>query len=593
MRVRGGFALLAAIGFAGFAIGGRTHAQVASAQDLRSGCILDAIPALPALSASWSGTCIEGKAAGFGELYGFSAGKIRYIVRGHFNVGRLDQQTDFRDCEKSNCSDDVARSVLLVHEQHALRQPAQSTSAAVVQASSTAGSLAATSNNAGVTVTALASDARTPPPIAEREIRVPNATFRGRFRSDASKGGAISGEGRVNYDDGAVFEGSIVEGRKVGRGTYTWPDGLSYSGDWRDDQQTGRGVLKFKNGDSYEGDVVQGVFEGKGTYTQAGGDFYTGDWVRGKREGRGALQKKSGQRYEGEWRADQRDGQGAEVFPDGSRYDGQWRADRAVGKGDISFASGDAYTGDVLNGLPHGEGIYRWGSGDRFDGEFANGKPVMERGKMAFFLDVALAALKDAAKDTATPANGASAQTASNAAANASTAPAPVAPTRDVLCARAYNAANTQVALRRFIETFPDDECGRHALAKQKITAIVERERNAARAADERAAIARTFIGAKVAFLQDFPYCVVGTGSACQRVTYSFNVRAQIRDLDIQRRTAQVQVTAVDSLGQQGNVQNPLFAQGRAAATEAFRARSIGSMQTRTFDELGVAISGL
>ncbi len=597
MRTRtwGGHALLFAAGVVLVASSTAARAQSTSTKDLRTQCTLDGLPALPVMSATWTGTCVEGKAAGFGEIYGFSAGQVRYILRGHFNVGRLDQQDELRDCAKVNCADDIPRSVLLLHEKHAVANPVASTLAApsaVVVAPATSSAPQIPQRAPDASNSPAIANTRLEPVTPEREIRAPNATYRGRFVS-APPNSVISGEGRVVYDDGAIFEGRIVDGRKHGRGTYTWPDGLSYSGDWVEDQQTGNGALKFKNGDVYEGKVLRGVFEGKGTYTQASGDSYTGDWVHGKREGIGTSQKTNGQRYEGEWKADRRDGHGSENFPDGSRYEGQWLADRATGQGDIAFASGDAYTGAVVNGLAQGEGIYRWGSGDRFDGEFADGKPVMERGKMTFFFDVAMAATKlEEAKSLSSETTQAPVPTQATSP-SAVPVSAQAAPTRDVLCAKAYNAASTQSALRRFLEAYPDDECGRHSIAKQKIAALIERERVASRASEERLAIAKTFVGAKVAFLQDFPFCVVGTGSTCQRVTYSFNVRAQIRDLDIQRRTAQVQVTGIDSLGQQGSVQNPLFAQGRTLATEAFRARTVGSTQTRTLDELGVAFSGL
>jgi hypothetical protein len=584
------------------------QSQTVVMNDLRTKCVIDGIPAAPALSATWTGACIEGRASGFGEIYAFSAGRIRYILRGHFNVGRLDQQESVRDCATSNCADDIARSILQLHEQHAAANPAPATPVVTAPAVTPAPSIPATTNaaNTANVVTsplaagvAPATDVTAKPVSAlpEREIRVPNATFRGRFTS-AANGGAISGEGRVNYDDGAVYEGPMAAGRKTGRGTYTWPDGLSYSGDWIDDQQTGRGKMRFKNGDSYEGDVIKGVFQGVGTYTQASGDTYTGDWVAGKREGRGVSQKPNGQRYEGEWKADRREGLGVETFPDGSRYDGQWRGDQATGKGDIVFASGDAYTGEVVNGIAQGEGVYRWGSGDRFDGTFASGKPVDAKGKMTFFFDLATTSIKneESAKPepTAVAATPAVAPSAPSAPVTPPVATSQVANnaapalTRDAQCIRAFNAASTQVALRRFLESFPDDECGRGNIAKQKLAALVERERVTARAAEERAAKAKAFIGATVAYVQDFPYCVVGTGANCQRVTYSFNVRAMIRDFDVQKRTAQVQVTAIESLGQIGNVQNPLFAQGRTLATDTFRARMLNTTQTRTLDELGI-----
>ena len=529
-----------------------------SALDLNTRCLITSIPNAEKLSVSWTGACVSGLASGVGDVIAFSNGALRYILRGQFKGGRLDAQEAVRDCAGGACLNDVSPNLIRQHEQAAR---AASVSVPVAAAPATGS--------------------------AQSEIRAPDAVYRGRFASDAVTG-VISGEGKVQFLDGRSFEGTMRNGRKMGKGTYVWADGQRYEGDWADDKQSGKGKLTFNNGDSYEGDFVNGDRTGTGTFRQKSGDSYTGQWVRGIREGSGVAEWANGQRYEGAWRGDRREGQGMMKFPDGGTYDGEWKSDQPFGQGDIAFASGDAYTGQVRNGLPHGQGIFRWGSGDRFDGEFADGKPTA-KGEMTFLLDASLktaAAPDPAAAPTPAPVPTTSVATAAIAAVPA----APAAPSRANLCTVAFNSAGANpVSLKRFLDSFPDDECGRHAIAKQKLAAIAERARVAGLAADERAAMAKTLIGGVVAFQQEFPFCVPVAGSNCQRVTYSFYVKAKIRDIDPQKRTAQVQISEATSLGNQKGAPAALFTEGRIAATEAYKSRFVGSTQAKTLEEIGLA----
>jgi len=559
--------------------------------ELRAGCRLSGLPLRPALSVSWIGACRDGSADGAGEVFGFVAGRPVFILRGEFANGMLLRQDNLRDCTVESCVDDIPPAMLSRHLREAEAERFASGGGAAPAAAPTplpAAAAAVTAPGAPplasaqlpaqppvAVVPSPAAPAATQPSVPEREIRVSNALFSGRFTIDP-RDSSISGEGRVEYADGARYEGTIVRGIKAGRGTYRWPNGMQYQGEWRDDRPDGQGSLAYPNGDVYEGTFQRGERTGRGTLTQPGGDVYSGDWVTGRRDGSGVATFANGQRYEGQWRADRKEGRGVMTFPDGSRYEGEWREDRATGQGDILFPSGDAYTGEVRDGLPHGRGIYRWGSGDRFEGEFVGGRPT-ERGRTFFAVE---------APQPAAPAAPTAMQPPS------ATGPAPVAvndaAVRKAQCFAAFNSAGTQAALRRFLEQFPDDECERHPIARQKLAALVERERAASRAVEERQALARSFVGATVAFTQDFPFCVVGSGADCQRVTYTFNVTARIRDIDVQRRTATVQVADITSLGQRGSP-SPLFAQGRSAATEAFRARVVGSTQTKTLAEVGLA----
>ena len=538
-----------------------------AAFDLQTGCLVGSIPNAQRLSVTWTGACSSGSANGVGDVIAFSNGRLRYILRGDFRGGQLRTQDNVRDCGTANCLDDVPVSLVRLHEQ-----------AAAKLASSAPPPVAAP----GLPATTAAAPTATTPistsSAAPREIRAPDAVYSGAFVQDQTTG-LISGDGEIKFFDGRSYKGSLKNSRKEGTGTYVWADGLRYVGGWVNDLQQGRGKMEFVNGDGYEGDFAQGERTGNGTYRQKSGNTYTGQWLRGQRDGAGIEEWTDGQRYEGAWKANRKEGAGQMRFPDGGTYDGEWRNDLATGQGDIVFASGDVYTGQVRNGVPNGNGIFRWGSGDRFEGEFDGGRPTA-KGEMTFMINAVAAS---SPVETPTPA------APPAPVAVAATPTAVNAPSRANLCAAAFNAASNVVALRRFIDSFPDDECSRHALAKQKIAATAERERLAARATDEKAALAKTLIGAVVAFQQEFPFCVTGSGATCQRVTYVFDVKAKIRDIDVQKRTARVQISDATSLGNQKRAPAQLFAEGRTAATQDYKSRNIGVVQSKSLEEVGLA----
>jgi hypothetical protein len=581
-----------------------------SARDLQSNCTLSGLPSAARLTVSWRGDCQAGAASGVGDVFAFSAGKPHYILRAQFRDGRLERREALRDCAQTPCADDIPPSLYRLHEQADTKATSVSPSTAPVASVATAPPVIATVTGTKST-----------------EIKAPDAIYSGAFVLD-QKSGRISGEGSVKFTDGRTYDGSLVNGVKSGTGTYVWADGqryvgfwandlpngrgewtskdgeryvgdfvagrregsgvfstangTNYDGAWKADQQSGRGKLTFPNGDIYEGDFVAGARTGTGNYRQKSGNTYVGQWIAGQRDGQGIEEWNNGQRYEGGWRKDRKVGTGSMRFPDASTYDGPWVDDQATGQGDIVFASGDTYTGAVRNGIPHGNGLFIWGSGDRFEGEFENGKPTAN-GEMTFFAD----AVGPPATPGATKPPVVAPATSVAVVADAPLAPAPV--TRASLCFGAFNGARSTTALRRFLDSFPDDECGRHALAKQKIAALEEREKNASRALEERSAQAKALLGATVAFRQEFTSCVTGTGANCQRVTYVFDVKAKVRDIDVQKRVAQVQVSDATSLGNEKRAPTQLFTEGRTAATAAFKTRVVGTVQSKTLEEIGIA----
>jgi hypothetical protein len=624
MNVRNRFVnLLLCFGLLAVAAARAQTQTKATAEDIQNLCVVADIPAIDQLTVSWTGDCVEGKAAGVGDVLAFSAGELRYILRGLFAAGRLTRLDDIQDCSSDRCVEKVAPALLRQHDVlHQLRQASPKTTApAPGPARAPAPDPVTRPNVQSVAAT-------TPVPVAAVtpasgpvvEIRAEDAVYKGRFTLD-KKSGLISGEGRVEFFDRRSFEGRLEAGQKIGQGTYVWLDGQRYKGEWRndqpdgegewsspkgdiytggfragkrvgqgrmvyadkteyngtwlDDRPSGAGVFKFLNGDVYQGQFVAGEQSGTGTLIHRNGDRHTGTWLKGMRDGKGVAEWKDGQRYEGDWRANRKEGQGVMRFADGGSYDGAWVNDRPVGQGVIKFASGDSYAGQVRDGLPQGKGVYTWGSGDKFDGEFAGGRPTAT-GVMTFYIPPpteTVAALAEA------PSGAASAE--------APAAELPAAVSAATLCSRAYNRARNVAALKKFMESFPQDECDRHSLAKNKIAALEENERKLAKQREDREAQAKALVGLPVAYRQDFTHCV-GPQGKCQNVVYSFEVKGKIREVSVARQNVMLQVTAVTLLGNEKGAPADLFAEGRAAAVDLFKKRMVGSSQTKTEAEVGM-----
>lgn len=123
--------------------------------------------------------------------------------------------------------------------------------------------------------------------------------------------------------------------------------------------------VEFDNGDVYEGEMVNGLRHGKGKYTWANGDFYEGEWAKGWRSGFGIYKSHSKNEvdgstfasyvYEGDWKNSKKHGHGVAtgykaVTPTGRicfdwSYDGEWIEDNRHGNGKYTYADGSYFTG--------------------------------------------------------------------------------------------------------------------------------------------------------------------------------------------------------------------------------------------------------
>lgn len=184
-------------------------------------------------------------------------------------------------------------------------------------------------------------------PVRERRtLRLANQVMTGNFSPDPVSG-LISGTGRIVWDNGDQFDGTMVRGQKEGRGEFRWSNGQRYQGDWSRDQPNGKGSIRFPNGDRYTGDVRNGLPNGTGTLVFANGNRYQGDVRDGQPNGSGVL-----------------------TFGNGNRYRGEVKDGLPNGTGTNRYANGDVYTGSWRRGKSDGQGRYTWANGNYWEGEF-------------------------------------------------------------------------------------------------------------------------------------------------------------------------------------------------------------------------------
>ncbi|WP_156901485.1 MORN repeat-containing protein [Azohydromonas australica] len=235
---------------------------------------------------------------------------------------------------------------------------------------------AATAAAAATTAVATAGAAHAPQ-VQPPEFTSGNIRYSGQFTLNEGADGKLptySGQGRLAWPNGDVYEGLLVHGLRHGQGRFTWANGQHYEGEWVQDRAQGRGQMKFPNGDRYEGQVVDGVPEGQGRMAYASGDSYSGQFAQGVPAGRGEYLWRNGQRYEGPWKDQQPHGEGKLRFVNGDLYEGTLAAGIPHGEGRMRYANGDGYSGVFVSGMPEGQGRYDWKNGDHYVGAFKEGR---------------------------------------------------------------------------------------------------------------------------------------------------------------------------------------------------------------------------
>jgi len=130
---------------------------------------------------------------------------------------------------------------------------------------------------------------------------------------------------KVEYDNGDIYEGSLVCGKKNGYGKMFYSNGDIYDGEWKDDGRNGKGKMIYENGEVYEGEFRNGTRHGNGKMMYKDNEVYEGEFRSGTRNGQGKMIYQNGNIYEGEFRSGTRNGYGILYNSNGEViYKGTW-----------------------------------------------------------------------------------------------------------------------------------------------------------------------------------------------------------------------------------------------------------------------------
>ena len=93
--------------------------------------------------------------------------------------------------------------------------------------------------------------------------------------------GLPHGQGKMTWDNGAVYEGEWKHGAMHGQGRMIMNDGTIYEGEWENNEQNGYGAIIWTDGVSYTGYLKDGLPHGQGTLTGPDGSIDEGIWENG------------------------------------------------------------------------------------------------------------------------------------------------------------------------------------------------------------------------------------------------------------------------------------------------------------------------
>jgi hypothetical protein len=140
----------------------------------------------------------------------------------------------------------------------------------------------------------------------------------GTYTGDKNEKGEKNGQGKMEYTNGDIYEGSWKNDVRDGKGKIIFENKSSYDGTWSDDTMNGHGIFTYFNGDVYDGIFEDGNRSGDGKMSYENGEKYIGQWKDDVRYGKGKMTYKNGNAYEGKWRKDKREGYGKLIDPKGA-----------------------------------------------------------------------------------------------------------------------------------------------------------------------------------------------------------------------------------------------------------------------------------
>ncbi len=195
---------------------------------------------------------------------------------------------------------------------------------------------------------------------------------------------------KIEYLNGDIYEGEILNDLPHGQGTYIWSNGDVYKGCFVEGCITGVGKRIWSDGNTYEGSFLNGTEHGKGKISFLNGTIYEGNFFNGQLKGFGNRIYRDGEIEHGWWT----DGEFRKItkkticYPSGTIYEGETKDNIEHGKGRYTWLNGDVYEGDFVEGYRTGKGAITWSNGDAYEGNFFNdkitgyGKKIYKTGKI-------------------------------------------------------------------------------------------------------------------------------------------------------------------------------------------------------------------
>lgn len=141
------------------------------------------------------------------------------------------------------------------------------------------------------------------------------------LNGNAFRDGVQHGERmKIQFPDGATYDGKMVEGRVCGFGRYVSSTGVVEEGNFVDGVLSGEACRReFPSGAVEVGTFVNGELHGRGRVRDKNGDEYDGFFEHGVRQGRGRAQFLRGKcKHVGFWRENAMDGRGDFLYSDRS-----------------------------------------------------------------------------------------------------------------------------------------------------------------------------------------------------------------------------------------------------------------------------------
>ena len=163
------------------------------------------------------------------------------------------------------------------------------------------------------------------------------------FTNICLSGNCVNGKGSFQDTVGNKYVGDFKNGNRSGNGKMNYVSGNIYNGSWVDNKMSDKGKFTLKNGAEYNGEFKNDTYEGNGEFKWANGDIYNGDWVSGKKSGYGKQILTNGNNYEGDFLKDKMNGRGTYKFASGHVYIGEFKNDQYEGYGELKYAEKKHY----------------------------------------------------------------------------------------------------------------------------------------------------------------------------------------------------------------------------------------------------------